>query len=405
MMSLEGSMMGYAGKVLIIVENLPVPFDSRVWQEANALTEVGYKVSIICPKGKGYEKLYEHINDISIYRHPLSVEGNGLFGYLREYIEALFWEFYLSIKVFFREGFDVIHACNPPDDIFIIGIIWKLFGKKFVFDHHDINPELYIAKFGKKNLFYKILLWLEKMTFRVSDISIATNQSYKDIAVNRGGMKGENVYIVRSGPDLERIREVPKDERLKEGKKYMVGYVGVMGQQEGLDYLVRAVKYIVTVKKRDDIIFVLVGGGPALQSLKEYVLQQELNDYIKFTGRVSDEDLLKYLNTSDICVAPDLYNEMNDKSTMNKILEYMALGKPIVLFDLKEGRYSAQEAALYARPNDEIDFAEKILELINNEGKRQMMGQYGKQRINNELKWDITKQELIKAYNRVFHKT
>jgi glycosyltransferase involved in cell wall biosynthesis len=175
-----------------------------------------------------------------------------------------------------------------------------------------------------------------------------------------------------------------------------------MGQQEGLDYLIRSIKYIVSERKRKDIIFVLVGGGPALQSLKEYAAQQGLNDYIKFTGRVSDEVLLEYLNTSDICVAPDLYNEMNDKSTMNKILEYMALGKPIVLFDLKEGRYSAQKAALYARPNDEVDFADKMLELIDDEDKRKIMGQYGKRRINDELKWDITKQELIKAYSYLF---
>jgi glycosyltransferase involved in cell wall biosynthesis len=395
-------MMAYAGRILIIVENLPVPFDSRVWQEANALTEAGYKVSIISPKGKGYEAPYEFINNIAIYRHSLAVEGNGLFGYLREYAEALFWELYLSIKVFFKEGFDVIHACNPPDDIFIIGAIWKLFGKKFVFDHHDINPELYIAKFNKKGLFYKLLLWLERMTFRTANISLATNLSYKEIAINRGKMKEENVFVVRSGPDLTRIREVPKKENLKEGKKYMVGYIGVMGQQEGLDYLIRSIKYIVSERKRKDIIFVLVGGGPALQSLKEYAAQQGLNDYIKFTGRVSDEVLLEYLNTSDICVAPDLYNEMNDKSTMNKILEYMALGKPIVLFDLKEGRYSAQKAALYARPNDEVDFADKMLELIDDEDKRKIMGQYGKRRINDELKWDITKQELIKAYSYLF---
>jgi len=397
--------MVYAGKrkhVLIIVENLPVPFDTRVWQEATALTEAGYKISIICPTGKGYEKKFELLNNITIYRHSLPKEGNRTLGYLIEYSAALFWEFLLSLKIFFKEGFDVIHACNPPDNIVLIGAFYKLFGKKFVFDHHDINPELYIAKFNKKDFFYKLLLLFEKLTFKFADVSIATNESYKEIAVNRGKMPPDKVFVVRSGPDLNRLKIQPPNKTIKRNKKYMVGYVGVIGKQEGIDYLLEAAKYIKEVKARNDIFFGIVGGGPYLEEAKRKCKDYGLDEIFEFTGRVSDEKMLEYLNTADICVNPDEYNEMNDKSTMNKILEYMALGKPIVQFDLKEGRYSAQEASLYAQNNNSIDLAEKILFLLDNKELREQMGEYGKNRIYQELKWDKTKLNLIQVYDFLF---
>lgn len=394
--------MDYAGKILIIVENLPVPFDTRVWQEANALTEVGYKVSIICPAGKDYEKRYEVINNISIYRHPLPDEGNGVFSYIKEYSSALFWEFYLSLKILFNEGFDIVHACNPPDNIFLIGAFYKLLGKKFIFDHHDLNPELYIAKFGRKDFFYNILFLLERLTFWMADISIATNESYKKIAIKRGKMQSDKVFVVRSGPKFERMKIQTPNDFIKRGKKYMVGYIGVIGKQEGIDYLLNAAKYLIEVKKRDDIFFGIIGGGPYLDEARAKCENMGLNSYFDFTGRVSDKKMLEYLNTADICVNPDEYNEMNDKSTMNKILEYMALGKPIVQFDLKEGRYSAQEASLYARNNDSVDLAEKILYLLDRENLRIEMGNYGKNRVTSELSWDKTKLDLIKAYENVF---
>ncbi|CCK81809.1 glycosyltransferase [Desulfobacula toluolica] len=255
-------------KILIIVENLPVPFDRRVWQEATTLKRNGHSVVIICPAMKGYMTKYEIIDGIHIYRHPLPMEGKGVLGYLIEYSSALSYQFVLSLKIFLKHGFDVIHACNPPDNIFLIGAFFKFFlKKKFLFDHHDINPELYLAKFGKKDLFYKLMLLWEKLTFQVADISIATNESYRTIAIKRGGMKPENVYIVRSGPDLKRTKKTPVNDKWKSGRKFLVGYVGVMGAQEGLDYLLSGIFYLVHELKRDDIHFVLVGGGQNLVCL------------------------------------------------------------------------------------------------------------------------------------------
>ncbi|MGI9301313.1 MAG: glycosyltransferase family 4 protein [Gammaproteobacteria bacterium] len=397
--------MGSAGrrrKVLIIVENLPVPFDRRVWQEATTLRETGYQVTIICPKGKDYVDAHECIDGVDIYRHSLPVEGSGAIGYALEYSSALFWQFFLTLKVLFRHGFDCIHACNPPDNIFIIGLFFKLFGKKFLFDHHDINPELYEAKFGRRDFFYRVMLAWERGTFKTADVSIATNRSYRDIAINRGGMNPDKVFIVRSGPDLERLKILPPVKALKCGREYLVGYVGVMGQQEGIDYLLQAARYLIRDAGREDIHFGLIGGGTELEGMKQYAVELGVADYVTFTGRVSDEPMLEMLNTADVCVNPDVANDMNDKSTMNKIMEYMALGKPIVQFDLTEGRYSAQGASLYARPNDPVDLAEKIATLLEDESLRASMGELGRKRVENELEWSHEAPKLIRAYECLF---
>ncbi len=371
---------GKPRRVLIIVENLPVPFDRRVWQEATTLQQAGYEVSVICPTGKGYDRRAEVIDGIYIYRHGLPLEAEGALGYLLEYSTALFWELVLACKVLWGRGFDVIHACNPPDTIFLIGGLFKLFGKKFVFDHHDINPELYLAKFGREDFFYRLMLTLERWTFRTADISIATNESYRRIAVERGGMDPGRVFVVRSGPDLRRLKILPAVERHKHGRKFLVGYVGVMGKQEGIDLLLRAVRHIVKDLGRSDVHFGLVGGGTELESLKAYAQELGVQDFVTFTGRVSDQEMLEVLNTAEVCVNPDIANEMNDKSTMNKIMEYMALEKPIVQFDLTEGRFSAQGASLYARRNDERDFAAKILSLLDDAELRATMGSAGRKR-------------------------
>ncbi|MDE1900766.1 MAG: glycosyltransferase family 4 protein [Alphaproteobacteria bacterium] len=390
-------------KVLIIVQNLPVPFDRRVWQEASELTANGYKVSIICPVGRGFDKKRETIDGIAIYRHPLPFEAKGALGYLVEYSWSLFWEFVLACVVFFREGFDAIHACNPPDDIFIIGGFFKfLFGKKFLFDHHDINPELYEAKFHRRDFFYQIMLAWERLTFMTADISIATNESYRKIAIERGKMPPEKVFVVRSGPSLDRLKILPPVPALRHGKPFLVGYVGVMGQQEGIQYLIEAARHIVYDLGRRDIHFTLVGGGPSLHDFMRMTEDKQLTDYVDFTGRASEETLLNVLNTADICVNPDEANDMNDKSTMNKIVEYMAVGKPIVQFDLTEGRFSAREASLYARPNDAIDMAAKIIELIDDPQKRAAMGAAGRARVERELAWDYEAPKLLAAYDALF---
>jgi glycosyltransferase involved in cell wall biosynthesis len=394
---------GRGRRVLIIVENLPSPFDRRVWQEATTLRDAGYTVSIICPMGKGYEQKHEVIGGIAIYRHSLPLEAKGAFGYLLEYAAALFWEFVLAWRVLFERGFDVIHACNPPDNIFLIGGFFKLFlRRKFLFDHHDINPELYEAKFRRRDFFYRVMLLWERLTFATADISIATNESYRRIAIERGGMDPAKVFIVRSGPSLERMKIIPPVKMLKHGRRFLVGYVGVMGAQEGLDYLLEAARHIIHDLRRDDVQFGLVGGGSELERLRRRAHELGVADYVTFTGRVPDRELLEMLNTADVCVNADEFNPMNDKSTMNKIMEYMALGKPIVQFDLAEGRFSAQKASLYARPNDAIDLGDKIVELLDDPERRLAMGSFGRARVECELAWPYEAPKLLAAYDALW---
>ncbi|MBL8267695.1 glycosyltransferase family 4 protein [Steroidobacter sp.] len=389
-------------RVLIIVENLPLPFDRRVWQEARTLHAHGYQVSIICPKGKGYEKSFEELDGVAIYRHSMPFEASGALGYALEYSWALAAEFALSLKIFFTRGFDVIHGCNPPDMIFLIGGFYKLFGKKFLFDHHDINPELYEAKFQRRDVFYKLMLALERWTFRTADVCVATNESYRKIAIERGGRQPSKVFVVRSGPDLRRLKQLPPQPELKQGRKYLVGYVGVMGRQEGIDGLLAAAHHIVHDMGRSDVHFGLVGGGTELEAMKKLAQELQVADYVTFTGRVPDAELLAMLNTADVCVNPDVANEMNDKSTMNKIMEYMALGKPIVQYDLTEGRVSAQQASLYAKRNDPIDMARQIVALLDDEPRRKQMGEWGRERVKDALAWEHEVPRLLAAYDTLF---
>ena len=388
-------------KVLIIVENLPVPFDSRVWQEATTLVANGYTVSVICPKGKGYDAEEETLSGVHIFRHDLPVEGNGPIGYLQEYSFVLKEELRLAKKVYKEIGFDVIHGCNPPDDIFLVASRFKKYGVKYVFDHHDICPELFEAKFGHKSgPLYWSQLFFERQTYRHCTFAFVTNESYKKIAIERGGMEPEKVIVLRSGPKLERMRIIPPVPAIKRGYPYMVGYVGVIGQQEGIEYILQAAKY--TKERENNIFWGIVGGGPHLEALKKQAHEMGLDDCVEFTGRVPDQQLLEYLNTADVCVNSDEYNSMNDKSTMNKILEYMALAKPIVQFDLTEGRYSAQEASVYAKNNDAVDMAEKIQQLLRDPEKRKRMGEYGHERVVNELSWEHTSKALLEGYEKFF---
>jgi glycosyltransferase involved in cell wall biosynthesis len=398
-----GRLRGAGRRVLIIVENLPVPFDRRVWSEARTLTRAGYEVSVICPKGAGAEASYELLEGVHIHRHRLPIEAKGALAYPLEYLSALLVELWLAVRIFFTRGFDVIHACNPPDTIFLIGALFKLLaGTRFVFDHHDINPELYEAKFGRRDLVWRLLAFLERMTFRTADIVIATNGSYRKIAMERGRVSPARIFVVRSGPDLHRMEMLPPRHELKRGRAHLVGYVGVIGQQEGIDLLLQAVRVVVRELGRHDIQFGIVGGGPALTDMRLLAEHLGIADYVTFTGRVPDRDLLEMLNTADVCVNPDRANAMNDKSTMNKIMEYMALGKPIVQFDLTEGRVSAGEASLYARPNDPADMAAKIVTLIDDPKLRARMGAIGRIRVVEELSWEHEAPKLLAAYDALF---
>jgi glycosyltransferase involved in cell wall biosynthesis len=391
-------------KVLIIVENLPVPFDTRVWKEALSLHKAGYEVTVLCPKGKSFKKGYEFLEGIHIYRHPMPKEGNSPIGYVWEFGCALFWEFLYSWWIYLRRGFDVIQGCNPPDDIFLVALPFKLFGVIYIFDHHDVNPELYFSKYERKDFLYKAQVWLEKLTFRFSDVVMSTNNSYKDIAVTRGGHAPEDVYVVRNGPDLKTLKAVPANPALKHGKRYLIGYVGVISEQEGLDILLDVAEYIRNLG-RQDVHFTCVGGGPGLAKLKKLTREKDLGDMVTFTGRVSDAELLEVLSTADVCVNPDKPCEMNDMSTMIKIMEYMALGKPIVQFDLKEGKFSAQEASLYSsNENGAAGFAQNILWLLDHPEDRQRMGECGRRRVQKELAWEYSVGDLLAAYEKAFGK-
>ncbi len=390
-------------KVLIVVENLPLPFDRRVWQECQTLRAAGAEVAVICPTGKSYTARYECIRGVHIYRHPLPCDAKGASGYLLEYGAALYHEMRLALHIRRKHGFDTIHACNPPDLIFLVALPFKLFGARFLFDHHDINPELYEAKFGRRGFFWRLMVLFERLTFRAADVVISTNESYRAIAMTRGGKNPEDVFIVRSGPDLTRLYARPENAAWRNGRDHMVGYVGVMGDQEGLDLLLEAARIIVFDRKLD-VQFVLVGGGPALEGLQAQAAEMGLSDHVTFTGRAPDDDLFEVLSTADVCVNPDRVNPMNDKSTMNKILEYMAFSKPIVQFEVVEGRASAQEASLYAAPNDTTDMADKIVALLNDPAERARMGRIGRARVETELSWDHQVDHLVAAYQRVARK-
>jgi glycosyltransferase involved in cell wall biosynthesis len=391
-------------KILIIVENQPVPNDTRVQKEASSLHEAGYEVTVLCPKGKGVELGHEIIGGVRVYRHPAPQEGDSPLGYLWEYGCALFWEFWYVWWIYLRHGFHVIQGCNPPDDIFLVTLPFKLLGVKYIFDHHDAMPELFFSKFGTQGFLYKVQVLLEKLTYRFSDVVMATNASYKDLAITRGHIAPEDVFIVRNGPDLETFKAVPPNPALKYGKDYLVGYVGTMSDQDGLDILVEVALYLKSLGRRD-LHFTCVGGGPALGSLQKMVIDKDLGDTMNFTGRISDEQLLEILSTADVCVNPDRPCEMNDISTMIKIMEYMALGKPIVQFDLREGRFSAQDAAVYADPTNQVpDFAAKITWLLDHPEERRRMGEFGRRRVEKELAWEYSVQNMLAAYEKAFSK-
>jgi glycosyltransferase involved in cell wall biosynthesis len=398
-------MKGYAGKLLIIVQNLPVPFDRRVWLEAKTLRDHGLKVSVISPKSKEHHKSHELIDDIAVYRYKMPVEANGVVSYFFEFAYAWLMTALLSLKVLVREGFDVIQACNPPDTYWLLGFFYKLVGKTYIFDHHDLSPEMFDSKYnGRKRLLHKLLVWLERMTFRTAKIVMSTNDSYKQIAVTRGRKNPQDVYVVRTGPDLNRLKLREPESALKFGKPHLVCYLGEMCPQDGVDLLLESIDFFINVMRRTDTQFVLIGGGPAMPQMKRLAETMNLGDCVKFTGRVSDEDLCRYLSSADVCVDPDPWSVWSNHSTMNKILEYMSFGKPIVAFELDEHKNSAGRAAVYVRPNDTRLFARAIADLLDDPQQCQLMGHFGYARIRGQLSWAHTHKALLAVYYRLFPK-
>ena len=383
---------------------MTVPLDFRVWKEARSLQDAGYEVIVLCPKAGGFQKTYELLEGVHIYRHPTAKEAGRPREYVWEYACALFWEFLYSWWIYLRRGFHVIQGCNPPDDIFLVALPFKLFGVKYIFDHHDVNPELYFSKYERKDFFYKAQIWLEKATFRFTDVVISTNNSYREIALTRGGKHEDSVFVVRNGVELKRFKPVQPNPARKQGKRFLVGYVGNMSKQEGLDILIDVAHRFKNLG-RQDVHFTCVGTGPGLPDLRKLVEEKKLDDMITFTGFIPRKDLLEILSTADVCVNPDKPCSMNSMSTMIKIMEYMALGKPIVQFEGKEGRFSAQEASLYSDGADHVgDFAQKILWLLDHPEERMRMGNFGRRRIEEELAWDYSVQYLLAAYEKAFSK-
>ncbi|MEU1870093.1 glycosyltransferase involved in cell wall biosynthesis [Streptomyces ambofaciens] len=384
-------------RALILVENLSVPFDRRVWQECTTLRDAGWDVHVICPRGTKRDTEREAVVDgVRIHRYPLRAATGGPAGYLREYGAALWHTFRLARGV---GPVDVVHACNPPDLLFLPALWLKRRGARFVFDQHDLIPELYLSRFGRgKDLLYRAVCALERLTYRTADIVLATNESYKDVAIRRGGRRPDDVFVVRSAPATDRFRPVPAEPDLKRGKPHLLCYLGVMGPQDGVDYALRALAKLRDEVGRTDWHAVFVGSGDAFDAMVELSRSLGLGEQVQFTGRIPDADLVRYLSTADVCLSPDPRNPLNDVSTMNKVLEYMAMGRPMVSFDLREARVSAGDAALYAPANDEAEFARLVARLLDDPDERARMGKIGQERVNGELSWRNSQTALLAAY-------
>ena len=393
--------MASPGRVLHLSENLPLPFDRRVWMELNALRGGGWEVSAICPMGDAWTKPHEVIDGIHIWRYPPPPPAHGFLSYAWEFLYCFLQTARLSLVVAARRGFDVVHSANPPDTFWALAACYKPFGVRYVFDHHDLCPELYVSRFGPRregSLPHRLLRWLERRQFRTADLVISTNESYRQVAMSRGRVPPERVFVVRSGPSRERFATLRAvDESLRRGRRHLVAYLGVMAPQDGVDHLLRAAR-ILAGRGRTDVAYTLIGSGDSFDELRAMADEFGLAEAVEFTGRIPDGQVESILATADVCVCPDPLNPLNDVSTMNKVLEYMACGRPIVAYDLREHRYSAGEGALYAEPNREDRLADRIAELLDDPALRERMGAYNRKRFLETMAWEYSAGELLRAY-------
>lgn len=393
--------------VLILVENLSVPLDRRVWQESLALAKAGYAVTVICPMGERQDREPDvTLEGVHILRYPLRSAKGGPLGYPREYGLALWHTLRLALRVRRSGPVDVVQACNPPDLLFLVALALRSGGARFVFDHHDLVPELFLSRFPDHGrlVLYRVAKGLERLTFLCADAVISTNESYRSVAIGRGRKAPEQVVVVRSGPDLTRfIRRSPEPD-LRRGKRFLAAYLGVMGPQDGVDYALRALAILRNDIGRNDLHCIFMGGGDALQDMIALTRELRLDDMVEFTGRVPDDFVQRCLSTADVCLSPDPLNPLNDVSTMNKVVEYMAMGRPLVSFELKEARVSAGDAAAYAPANDEAAFAKELNRLLCDPELRERMGAVARERVENELSWDSSRRTLVDFYDRLFEK-
>jgi glycosyltransferase involved in cell wall biosynthesis len=388
-------------RVLILVENLSVPADRRVWQECLALAAAGYDVSVICPAGADRDtQRFERRDGVDIHRFPLRPATGGPAGYLREYATAALRMRRLASRLAAVQPFDVVQACNPPDLLLLAVRKLKRRGARFVFDHHDLVPELYLSRFGRgRDLLYRGVCALEKLTFRLADVVISTNESYKQVAIGRGRKAPEDVFVVRNAPDPRRFAASVPDERLRRGKRFLLGYVGVIAPQDGVDHALRALARLRS--RRDDWHAVFLGAGDALDAMRALASELGLADVVEFPGWAEDEQIVRLLSTADVCLAPDPRSPLNDRSTMIKVAEYMAMGRPLVAFDLPESIVTAGDAALFAPGNDEAAFAERIDALLDDPDLRSHLGRVGRERVEGHLAWRHSEAALLAAYEWV----
>ena len=389
-------------RILIIVENLPVPLDRRVWQEACALRDAGHDVTVICPQMRGYTTAFEVLDGITIYRHWISGEAKSLKGYVAEYASALWGELRCALMAWRRKGFDVIHLCNPPDLLFLIALPFKLLaGVKVVFDVHDLWPEMYEAKFGRRGIGYGLVRLAERLTLALADVVIATNESVLRTVKHRGRKAEADVFVVRTAPH-QLDTQTALDPALKRGKPYLVGYIGVMGNADGVDFLLHAAAHILKVRQRYDVHFLLMGSGPEYEDLLRLREELQLTEHVDMPGRVSNAFLFTGLKTMDLGVACDPINAYNDHCTMNKTLEYMAFAKPQVMFGTHEGMHSAGASALCVLENSAAKLGDAILELLDDPSRREQMGRLGHDRLTQDLNWQRSVTQLLAAYQRAW---
>jgi len=389
-------------RILIIVQNLPVPFDRRVWLECQALTSAGHQVSVVCPKGAG-DPTCEVIEEVRLYKYRPFAPGGGVAGFIAEYAYSFAATAWLTLKARRSGRFHVVQACNPPDIFWPLAVTLRVIdGTSFVFDHHDLCPELYESRFPDgPRLGYRVLRALERLTHRAADHVISTNDSYRDIAVRRSGKSPADVTVVRTGPDPSRLRRSDASSQLRRGRPYLAAYIGVMGPQDGVDIVVRAAGILVHELRRDDIAFTMIGSGDCFDDLVALRDELDLAGHMEFTGRASDELVARILSTADVGLSPDPKNPLNDVSTMNKTMEYMAFELPVLAFDLRETRASAGEAAVYVRPNDVHAYAEAIANLMDDPARRSLLGKLGRARVERELAWSYSERAYLAVYQSV----
>jgi glycosyltransferase involved in cell wall biosynthesis len=389
-------------RVLIIVQNLPVPFDRRVWLECQALVSAGYRVAVVCPKGDG-DPAYEVVDGVELHKYRPYAPGGSKLGFVTEYAYSFLTTAWLAFRARRSGRFGVMQACNPPDIFWPIALALRALDRtRFVFDHHDLSPELYESRFpdGPK-LPYKVLRALERWTYRTADHVISTNESYRSIAATRSGKPVTDVTVVRTGPDPQRLRRGPARPELRRGRRFLAAYIGVMGPQDGVDIVVRAADVVVHQLHRDDIAFTLIGSGDCFDDLVALRDELGLAGHVEFTGRAPDELVARILSTADVGLSPDPKNPLNDVSTMNKTMEYMAFGLPVVAFDLRETRVSAGDAGVYATPNDIDDYVAAIVKLMDDEPTRSRMGKLGRARVEQELAWSHQRRAYLEVYRNL----